>query len=147
LAESENTIMATEIKSLTTGDAPQPDNALVAQNESFNIIPTANVVYDLYAAPDEPEDNNRKGAIVSSLRLINIHATATAKVTLYFNRPTTSGQSRRRLLTPADMQLPPNYMYIDEAEITLEPGDKIQGKSDTAGVVQYLISGMERDVI
>jgi hypothetical protein len=139
--------MATQIKSLTTGDAPQQDNALVAQNESFNIIPTANTVYDLYVAANDAANNNRKGAIVSSLRLINTHATNTAKVTLYFNRPNTGGQSRRRLLTPADMELPPNYMYIDDAEITLEPGDKIQGKADTAGAVQFLISGVERDIL
>jgi hypothetical protein len=139
--------MSTQIRCLTTGDAPQQDNALVAQNESFNIIPAANTVYDLYAAPNDTVNNNRKGAIVSSVRLINTHATVTAKVTLYFNRPTTTGQSRRRLLTPADMQLAPNFMYIDDTELTLEPGDKIQGKTDTAGVVQYFISGVERDVI
>jgi hypothetical protein len=39
----------------------------------------------------------------------------------------------------------PGFSLIDEGEITLEPGDKIQGKADTANVIQYLISGVERD--
>jgi hypothetical protein len=137
--------MSVQIESLTVG-APTVDTSLLAQNDFFNVIPTANTVYDLYVAADDAPNNNRKSAVVESIRLINTHATATAKVTLYFNRPA-GGLGRRRLLTPVDMQLPPNYMYIDDAEITMEPGDKIQGKTDTAGVVQYLISGLERDVI
>lgn len=137
--------MSVQVKFLTVG-APLPDNSLAAPSDSFNIIPTADTVYDLYLAVNDAANNNKKSAVVSSIRLINAHATATAKVTLYFNRPD-SGFSRRRLLTPADMSLPPNHMYIDDAELTMEPGDKIQGKADTAGVVQYLISGVERDVI
>ena|SRR6266496_1449930 len=137
--------MSVQIKSLTNGVPPR-DTSLVAPNDFFNLIQGANIVYDLYTAPNVTTPTvNTKAAIVKSIRVINTHATATVKMTLYFNRPNASGQNRRRLLTPADMSLPPNFVYIDDSEITLEPGDKIQGKTDTAAVVQYLISGVERD--
>jgi len=45
-----------------------------------------------------------------------------------------------------DLSLAPGLLYIDEGELTLEPGDRIQGKADVANVIQYVISGVERDV-
>jgi hypothetical protein len=136
--------MAIQVKSLTV-DPPKLDTALAAQNDPFNVIPVANVVYDLYTATNNPSTQVFKSAIVKSIRLVNTH-TGEVKVTLYFNRPNANGQHRRRLLTPQDMSLPANYVYFDDDEITLEPGDKIQGKADVANVIQYLISGVERDV-
>jgi hypothetical protein len=134
--------MSLQIRSLTNG-TPAKDISLVAAIDSFNIIPTANEVYDLYTAAKDSINN--KSTIVQSIRLANTHATNTVKVTLYFNRPNTSGQNRRRLLAPADISIPAGFTYIDEGEVTLEPGDKIQAKADTAKVVQYVISGVERD--
>ena len=32
------------------------------------------------------------------------------------------------------------------AQITLEPGDMLQAKADVGGVIQYVISGVERDM-
>ena len=84
--------MSTQIKSLTNG-APAKDNSIAASADSFNIIPTANQVYDLYTAPNDL--TNKKTAIVKSIRVINTHATNTVKVNLYFNRPNASGQNRR----------------------------------------------------
>ena len=136
--------MSVEIKSLTNA-APTADNSLAAPNDNFNIIPTANTVYTLYTAAND--DGNKKSAIVNSLRILNTSATVTVKITLYFNRPNASGLSRRRQLTPADVPLPPGFAYIEDDEITMEPGDKIQAKADTAGVIQYLLSGVERDIV
>src|SRR5262245_47573271 len=134
--------MSVLIKSLTSS-APPADTSLAAQLDSFNTLQTANTVYDLYAAPNDSVA--KRAAILKSIRLVNKHATAIVKVTLWFNRPNANGQNRRLLLTPADMPLLPNFVYIDDSEITLDPGDKIQCKADTGGVVQYLISGLERD--
>ena len=134
--------MAIQLKSLTKG-SPTLDNSFAAQNDSFNIIPTANVVYELYATPNAVP--TVRAAVVRAIRLVNTH-TAPVKVTLYYNKPNASGQNRRRLLTPVDMVLPPNFVYIDDTEITMDPGDGIQAKAETAAVIQYLISGMERDV-
>jgi hypothetical protein len=136
--------MSVQIKSLTNS-APVKDNSLAAPNDSFNIIPTQDEIYDLYTAANESSD--KKAAIVKGVRLINSHATAAVKVTLYFDRPNTAGQNRRRLLSPPDVELPAGFTYIDDGEITLEPGDKIQAKADTANVIQYIISGVEREVI
>jgi len=136
--------MSIQVKSLTLGP-PVADIALAAQNDNFNVIPTANVVFDLYTAKNDTVNQVFKAAIVKSIRVLNTSSSATVKITLYFNRPNTSGQYRRRQLTPADVPLAPGFEYIDDDEITLEPGDKIQAKADTAGIIQYLISGVERD--
>jgi hypothetical protein len=137
--------MSVEIKSLTAG-APVKDTSLAAQNDPFNLIASANEVYSLYTAANEA--TGKKAAIVKGIRLVNAHATATVKVTLYFNRPNpTTGRSRRRLLGPPDVALPAGFTYIDDGEITLEPGDKIQAKVDTANAIQFVISGVERDVV
>jgi len=142
--------MSVLIRSLTSLDPttqPKPESKCPACPDFFNIIPAAmpTCVYTLYSAPNDTATPNKKAAIVKSIRLINIHPTATVKVTLYFNRPNASGNYRRRLLTPADMALAPNFVYIDDSELTLEPGDQIQGKADTPGQIQFLISGVERD--
>ncbi len=138
--------MSVQIKSLTNG-SPIKDTSQAAANDSFNLIPTGNEFYDLYTAPNT--STTRRCAIVKGIRLLNTHATAVAKVTLYFNRPTApppNGLNRRRLLAPADISLPAGFAYIDEGEIALEPGDKIQAKADVANVIHYVISGVERDV-
>lgn len=139
--------MSIQIKSLTTG-APvldHPGTEGNAPNEAFNIIPTADQVYTLYAAVNA--SGIMKSAIVKGIRIINTH-TAAVTVTLWFNRPPPgTDKYRRRLLAPADIALPPGASLIDDSEITLEPGDKIQAKASVANVIQYLISGVERDVV
>lgn len=136
--------MSVLIKSLTLGP-PVADITAAATNDYFNVIQAANTVYDLYTAPNET--SAKRAAIVNSIRVANTHS-ANVKITFYVNRPTaaTNGFHRRRLLTPIDMTLGPNQIYVDETELTLEPGDKIQGKADVANVIQYWISGVERDV-
>ena len=84
---------------------------------------------------------------MKSIRLVNTHTTATVKVTLYLNRPNAAGQHQRRVISPVDLSMTPGFLYVDNDEITLEPGDKIQAKADVANVVHYVISGVERDMI
>src|ERR1043166_918611 len=125
--------MSLQIKSLTTATgAPTLDNSSAAPNDNFNLIPTANAVYTLYSAANDSTNNNKKTAIVKGIRMVNTH-TATVKVILYFNRPNASGQYRRRFLAPVDIALAPGLSFIDDGEITLEPGDSIQAKADVAG--------------
>jgi hypothetical protein len=134
--------MSVQIKSLTNG-SPVQDQSGPVPNDKFNLIPTAGVFFDLYTAPSST--TVRKGALVKGIRVLNAGA-APAQVSLYFNRPTPNAPSSRRLLAPPNIVLQPGSAYIDEGEIALEPGDKIQGKSDTANVIQYIISGIERDM-
>ena len=96
--------MSIQVKSLTLGP-PVADSALAAQNDNFNVIPTANVVFDLYTAKNDTVNQVFKSAIVKSIRVLNTSTSATVKITLYFNRPNTSGQYRRRQLTPVDVPL------------------------------------------
>ena len=135
--------MSIEIKSLSNA-APTLDNSLPAPNDPFNTIPGANVIYDLYTAAND--STTRKTAIVKSIRLVNISGSAVT-VNLYFNRPNASGQYRRRQISPVDLSLLPGALYVDSDEITLEPGDRIQAKATAANAIQYLISGVERDVL
>jgi len=137
--------MALQVKSLTVGK-PLPDVSMAAMNDSFNVIPTPDIVHDLYVAPSLPTSPVPRTAIISNIRLINTHATDAVQFTLYFNRPDSNGCFRRRQLTPPNVSLPAGFEYIDDDEITLEPGDRIQAKANAAGVLQYLISGVERDV-
>ena|SRR2546421_695165 len=135
--------MSVQIKSLSN-TAPTVDTSFAAPNDNFNVIPGANVVYDLYTAFSDPA--NKKTAIVKSIRLVNTSA-GSVKINLYFTRPNATGQYRRRQISPVDMTLQAGYVFIDDDEVTLEPGDKIQGKADTANAIQYNISGVERDVL
>jgi hypothetical protein len=136
--------MAIQIKSLNNGEAPVKDTSIAAMTDNFNKILTANEVYDLYSAPSTP--GGRKSAIVKSIRVVNTH-TSTVTVNLYFCRPNSSGQNRRRQLSPVDLALGAGQVYIEDDEITLEPGDKIQGKANIADKIHFLISGVERDDI
>jgi hypothetical protein len=135
--------MSVQIKSLSNS-APTKDISLAAPLDTFNIIPTANEVYTLYSAPNDSINSNKKAAIVKSIRLVNILA-QTVNISLYLNRPTASGQNRRRLLAPKNLPIPQSGAYIDDAEITLEPGDKIQAETPHAMAIHYVISGVERD--
>ena len=135
--------MSIQIKSLTM-TVPTKELSLAAPLDTFNTVPTANEVYDLlhgtqlrrlralghcqnHPAGKHPCHQCREGVVV----LQQAHA---------------NGQNRRRLLAPADILLPAGTTYIDDSELTLDPGDKIQAKADTANVIQYIISGVERDV-
>ncbi len=129
--------MSVQIKSLTNG-APTEDSSLQAVNDNFNIIPKANTVYTLYTAPAG------KAVIVKSIRMVNILA-QTVEISLYLNKPDANGHGRRRLLAPT-LTILQKGAYIDDVEITMEPGDKIQAKADGNNGVHYVISGIEREV-
>ena len=136
--------MSIQVKSLTVG-APAIDNSLAAQNDNFNVIPTANTVYDIYVARNDTVNQVYKTAVIKSIRLVNSSSQSSVTVNLYFTRPNSLGQNRRRLISPLNLSLSAGLMYIDDDEITLEPGDKIQCSASIAGVLHYVISGIERD--
>jgi len=131
--------MSIQIKSLMN-TLPVRDDSPADNQDTFNLIPTANEVYSLYTVPDA------KVAIVKSIRLTNVNINAqTVNISLYFNRPKL-GFNRRRSLLPKPMSMPAATTYIDDAEITLEAGDSIQGECNLANAIHYVISGVEREV-
>jgi hypothetical protein len=116
--------MAVQIKSLARNTLPTPSEA------------------DLYAVPAG------KSAIVKSLRLVNT-GTSTAVVNLWFRRGTSSSGTSYRII-PKDLNLAPGAAFVDDSELTLEYVDssnidRIRG-AVASGTVDYVISGIERDV-
>src|SRR5712672_884432 len=141
--------MSVQIKVLSNvGPSLDQTNSVAGAEDLYNVIgPQAGIVYDLYTAPNTSP--NFKAAIVKTIRLVNTH-TASVKVNLYHmklgmaapNGMVTNGptKQRRRHISPVDFSIPPGGMYIDDSEVTLEQGDRIQGKADTANVIEYVIS-------
>lgn len=81
-----------------------------------------------------------KTTIVKSMRFVNTDTVART-MNLYFKR---SGGTAR-LIFPANMSLGVGHLAVDSDEITMEPGDKIQGDASVATKIDYVISGVERD--
>lgn len=84
---------------------------------------------------------NGKTQIIKSIRFANPSASAAVTLNVYFARST--GPNRQ--IAPKNLIIPAGNIYVDESEITLEAGDRIRA-SVSGGVVDYIISGIERDV-
>jgi len=136
--------MSVAIRSLTNGTPVRDQTQPAPPTDSFNLLPTEDEVYNLYTAPANGENQS---VIVRNIRLTNIDPTNTVKVTVWFNRPDAMGNHRRIRISPEDLPLPPGFAYLEDGEITLEPGDSIQAKADRAKAIQFLISGIEREVV
>ena len=87
---------------------------------------------DLYTAPASTQ------ALIKTIKLVNTNTTAEA-VDLYL---TPSGGTARRII-PKNLSLGAGYLLVVDDELTLEAGDKIQGDTTTASMVDYTISGVE----
>jgi hypothetical protein len=114
--------MAIQIKSLAKGILPTSEGQLY-------VVPT------------------NKSAIVKNIRLVN---TGTSSVTVnLFIRRASGGTSYR--IAPKDLSIAPGAAFIDDQEVTVEfvtdvaSSDRIQGYA-SAGTVDYVLSGIERDV-
>jgi hypothetical protein len=83
-----------------------------------------------------------KAAIVKTMRFVNTSDTASATLDIYFLR---SGGAIRQI-SPKGLNLPPHGMYVDDSDLTLEATtDAIQAKTSSAGTIDYVLSGVERD--
>ncbi len=80
-----------------------------------------------------------KAVIVRNMRFVNT-GSGNATLNVYFKN---AAATSRRVL-PKDLLLPPGFCLIDDQEITLEVGDKIEGLG-TGSTVDYVISGVERE--
>lgn len=76
--------------------------------------------------------------LVKTISLVNT-SSATVKVDIY---KLTSGGTARRI-TPYELELAAYYKYKIEDNVTLEAVGAIQGKAAIAGVIDYVISGVE----
>ena len=98
------------------------------------IGPSANTVYDLYTVP------STRAAMVKNMRFVNVD-TATRAINVYYKK---SGQTAQTVL-PVNLLLNAGNLVIEENEITMGVGDKIQAKADGGNKIDYVISGIERD--
>lgn len=111
--------------------------AIVIKNLGEGQIgPNADTVYDLPGAVP-----SGKAWIVKSIRLANTDTVART-VNLYFLKLSSSA----RQISPKDLAMAPGQVAIDNEEITMGAGDKIQGKASSGNKIDYVISGVERDV-
>ena len=97
---------------------------------------------DLYSVP------SGKSAIVKGIRLVNT-GSAPVVVNLWFRRGT-SGAGTSYRIAPKDLTLAPGAAFIDDSELTMEyvdasNVDRVRGMV-ASGTVDYVISGVERDV-
>lgn len=76
-------------------------------------------------------------AIIKTITLTN-SAVAARTVNLYVNA---TGVNRR--IIPQNMEMGIDYTFIFDDELTLEPGDMIQGNASVAACVDYVINGIE----
>ena len=83
-----------------------------------------------------------KTLVVKNMRFVNT-GSASATLNVYFKHDTDT--SRR--IVPKDTVLPAGYSLVDDQEITLEEDDKIEGQVESGETVDYVISGIEREVV
>lgn len=84
-----------------------------------------------------------KARIIKSMRFVNTHATANATLNIYI--VAAAGQ---KLISPSNLSLGPGQMYVDDSELTLEATHKIKVTvGSTGGPVDWVVSGVDRDVI
>jgi hypothetical protein len=152
--------MSVQIKNLTSVVTPR--NADTRADDpgvgvKFNRIPLDGNIYDLYAAPNST--TAKKTAILKSLRVTNTHD-APVVIDLYYADDVIVGTMvstnlcRRRRIAPPLVRLAVGFTYIEDGEVTVEPGGRIQAsaKPETGAVqptkyIDYVISGVERDAI
>lgn len=125
--------------SLTTDGRFRDASKSRAMGEVFNQITKPNVVMLLYQAPAAT------AAVINNIRIVNTHS-ADVTFSLYFNRPDSTGNFRRRLLLPANIKLPPNFVLYDDLELFLDTGDTLEAQASVGNVIHCFISGFERGI-
>ena len=84
-----------------------------------------------------------KTAVVKNIIFSNKDAATTTTIEIYF---TPSGGSDF-LIMPKALAIPPGFTVIHDAEITLSDGDAIRGKASNADDIDFVVSGIEREVV
>ena len=101
------------------------------------IGPNPNTVYDLNSSTGVPDG---KAWIVKNMRFCN-----TDKVAQTLNLCYVRSGSTPRQISAKDLSVAPGAMFIDDQELTLGAGDKLQAKTSPGSKFDYVISGVERD--
>lgn len=102
-------------------------------------LPTSQT--DLYTAPPASPGPAR-AAIVKNMRFVNTSGSSVT-INIWFKR--LSGGTPYRVLTK-DLSIAAGQLVVSNEELTLEPDDRIVGQASAATSVDYVFSGVERDV-
>ncbi len=109
---------------------------LLRQFGSGQISAGTNTVDPLYTAV-----GTGKAQLIKNMRFTNKHATASVTLNIYLGPSGTD-----RLISPQNLSLGPNQIYIDDGEIILEATHRIKVTTgSTGGPVDWVVSGVERD--
>ncbi len=93
-----------------------------------------------------------KTAVVRSFRLVNTHASQSTTVNVVITSVSPGSPSGQppvgtdRQVSPRNVAVPPGGGYIDDTEITLEANHKLKATVGSSGPVEFVVSGIERDV-
>jgi len=94
---------------------------------------------DLYLA-------DGKSALIKNMIFTNTDSQARTLNVYFLKSGGSPGTDERRILAK-DLVLPSGYSVVHDAEISLSDGDKIRGIASAADVIDYVINGVEREVV
>src|SRR5262245_31228985 len=81
-----------------------------------------------------------KAQIIKTMRFVNTSTSTSSSVNVCLTRSIVDRQ-----VSPKNVSVAPNAMYLDDSELTLEAADKLRASLSATGTVDYVISGIERD--
>ncbi len=97
----------------------------------------------IYTAPKTPTAPKNQAAIVKNMRFTNTDTTQPVTLTLKLQ---SAGLSKTSRISPVDLSIPAKCLVLDNHELTMEPGDQILATAGTADKIEYVLSGIVRDV-
>ena len=135
--------MAITIKTLGAGTLRTAAGAFAGPNVPRDVI--------LYSAPRPGEFGAiaSKAALVTAMRFFNSSLTSTVQMHLRYvayDMQTAFVFRKRRHILPLDMRLNPGELMVETTPLVLEAGDGLIGYAFTDNLINYVISGVERDV-
>jgi len=135
--------MSLDVKTLRTGQ--------LKLSAGVSFLPGARV---LYAAPKSGifTATSNRSALITAIRFLNTNGSGMASVTinLYFVRYDSGKMIHERpriRILPANMALASGQWVLEDTRFTLEEGDVLLGDASQGDVIDYIISGTERDVL
>lgn len=114
------------------------------------ILKTGYVSSDRPRGPDYAPSSTepKKAAIVKTMRFTNL-GSAPAKLNAWFQKgggPFCLGCGARMIL-PLDQYLPPLWTCVEDDELTLDSGDGLYFQVDVGASVEFVLCGIEQDVV
>jgi len=94
---------------------------------------------DLYLA-------DGKSALIKNMVFTNTDTQAQT-LNVYFLAEDGTEDSDERLVLPKDLVLPAGYSVVHDIEISLSDGDRIRAVASAADVIDFVINGIEREVV